>query len=180
MILPVQVTFRGIERSPSLEALVQEQAESLDRFDDDLVGCRVVVEQPHKHRTTGRHVHVRIDLTTAGGHVVVNRDPKARDDWSNPEFAVREAFRSARRGLQDYVRRRRGDVQDHVAPDTGRVVDLAEDHGFLLTPDDREVYFHRNAVLGESAWDHLAIGDVVRFVEETGLDGPQASTVIPS
>ena len=51
-----------------------------------------------------------------------------------------------------------------------------EGYGFLETEDGLEVYFHRHSVL-DAAFDRLEIGSVVRFVEETGIKGPQASTV---
>ena len=43
--------------------------------------------------------------------------------------------------------------------------------------DGRQLYFHRNSVLG--GVDRLAVGDEVRFTEENGNEGPQASTVDP-
>jgi cold shock CspA family protein len=49
-------------------------------------------------------------------------------------------------------------------------------YGFLTTSDGREVYFHQNSVLGNKFKD-LKIGTEVRFVEEPGDKGPQASTV---
>ena len=51
-----------------------------------------------------------------------------------------------------------------------------EDYGFLETEDGREVYFHRNTVLGKH-FDELEIGTLVRFSEEPGDFGPQASAV---
>jgi cold shock CspA family protein len=51
-----------------------------------------------------------------------------------------------------------------------------EDYGRIKTADGREVYFHRNSFLGGD-FDALDIGDKVRFVEEAGENGPQASTV---
>jgi cold shock CspA family protein len=51
-----------------------------------------------------------------------------------------------------------------------------EGYGFLTTPEGEEIYFHRNSVLND-AFERLAIGTRVRFVEEAGEQGPQASTV---
>jgi cold shock CspA family protein len=51
-----------------------------------------------------------------------------------------------------------------------------EGYGFLTTDDGRQVYFHRHSVLDE-AFERLEVGGVVRFVEEPGDKGPQASTV---
>ena len=48
--------------------------------------------------------------------------------------------------------------------------------GFIETADGHEVCFHRNSVL-DDAFDRLTVGSEVRFVEELGEKGPQASTV---
>ena len=49
-------------------------------------------------------------------------------------------------------------------------------YGFLETADGREVYFHERAVL-DGAFPRLRAGQAVRFTEEPGDEGPQASTV---
>ncbi|HEX9732213.1 MAG TPA: cold shock domain-containing protein [Thermoanaerobaculia bacterium] len=48
-------------------------------------------------------------------------------------------------------------------------------YGFLKTPEGREIFFHRNAVLDDFAG--LDEGTEVRFVESTGQLGPKATTV---
>ena len=57
------------------------------------------------------------------------------------------------------------------------MVTAALDNGiWTVTPDGREIYFHRNSVL-EPGFDRLDMGAEVRFAEEQGEQGPQASTV---
>jgi cold shock CspA family protein len=51
-----------------------------------------------------------------------------------------------------------------------------EGYGFLTSADGREIYFDRRSVLND-AFDRLAEGIQVRYVEESGEQGPQASTV---
>lgn len=72
-------------------------------------------------------------------------------------------------------------IKTPSAPARARVGKLfaQEGYGFLETRDGHEVYFHRNSVLGPG-FDELAIGAEVRFSEEEGAEGPQASTVIPA
>ena len=50
------------------------------------------------------------------------------------------------------------------------------DHGFLKTPDAREVHFHKNSLVS-AEFDRRAPGPGVVFVEEPGEKGRQASTV---
>jgi cold shock CspA family protein len=51
-----------------------------------------------------------------------------------------------------------------------------EGYGFLETADGREIYFHNHSVL-PPGFASLTIGTAVRFAEEEGVKGPQASTV---
>jgi cold shock CspA family protein len=69
-------------------------------------------------------------------------------------------------------------VKTHVPAPHGRVSKLfpEQDYGFIETPEGGEIYFHRNSVL-PPGFDRLEIGTEVRFAEEAGQEGPQASTV---
>jgi cold shock CspA family protein len=58
------------------------------------------------------------------------------------------------------------------------------DHGFIEAKDGREIYFHRNSVVGRG-FEALRVGDDVRFVEEAinnespREESPQATIVYP-
>jgi len=69
-------------------------------------------------------------------------------------------------------------VKAHEPVPEGRVSKLFahEGYGFIATGEGREVYFHRNSVLN-GGFDRLDVGTRVRFAEEAGKEGPQASTV---
>ena len=150
----VQITWRGMNPSDALGAKIREQISTLERFYDGMIGCRVVVEQLHRHKHKGNLFNVRIDLSVPGKVIVVNRQ------------------------LEDYVRRHRGDVKTHELTPHGRIVELhpESDYGRLECPDGRLVYFHRNSLLNGDL-DTLEIGVEVRFAEEMGDEGPQASSV---
>lgn len=178
MQIPVQVTFRDMPPSGAIEAYIRKHAAKLETFSPRITGCHVVLEAPHKHQQTGRHYRVRIDLTVPGSEVVVSRTPE--DDTNNEDAyaAVDEVFDRLVRRLEDYVRRQRGDVKPREEPyRDGRVSKLWSYEGFgFIEADGDEVYFHRNSVLHQ-AFDRLKVGSTVRFVEEMGDKGPQASTV---
>ncbi len=178
MQLPVQVTFRNLPPSEAVEAAVRERAGRLDRFFDRIVACRVVVEAPHQHHRKGRLYHLRIDLTVPGEELVVSREPAEHHAYEDVYVAIRDAFDEARRQLEDYVRRHREWKKPRVGPPHGRVSRLLKEdgYGFLETADGGEVYFHRNSVLHDG-FDRLEVGTEVRFAEEKGEKGPQASTV---
>lgn len=195
-LIPTQVSFHGLPPSDALEADIRERVAWLERFYTGLVRCRVVVELPHRHRHSGRHVHVRIELTVPGGPpIVVSHEPslhghlrdvhdeahhKAAEfdvDHQHAVVAVRRAFDAARRALEDFAREQRGDVKTHQEPAHGEVIELSivDGYGFIQA-GDRRVYFNRASVL-DDAFETLAVGAPVAFVEEGGEKGPQASTV---
>ena len=180
MQLPLQISFRHMDHSESIEALVREKATHLDTFAGHIMSCRVVVEPAGKHHLHGNRYEVRIDLTVPGEEIAVTREPGEHTEYRDIQVALRDAFDSARRQLEDYVRRRRGSVKALETAPHARVTKLfpEEGYGFLETPDGREVYFHRHSVLHEG-FDRLQVGTEVTFVEEGGKKGPQASTVRP-
>ena len=87
-----------------------------------------------------------------------------------------DAFKAARRQLQDAVRKQQGHVKVHESPPHGRILALQFDHGFIASADDREIYFHRNSV-ADDKFDELEVGQKVRFSEAVGDKGPQATLV---
>lgn len=164
--------------SEAIERNIREKADKLESFCEKIMGCRVLVEAPHRHHRKGKLYHVRIDLTLPGGEIVINREPSRHAAHKDAYVAIRDAFVAARRKLQDFARRRRGVLKIHEPRPRARVTKLFPDKGFgfLETADGREIYFHGNSVL-EPGFHQLEIGTEVTFAEEPGLDGPQASTV---
>ena len=193
---PLQVTFRDGTLPPAAELWIRREAAKLENFYSRIMGCRVEVASPHRHHRQGTPYHVRIDLTVPGGELVVKHEPSLRArarqsgepklkkhfEISAPHkqlrAAIDDAFNAAGRRLQDYSRRQRGDVKHLELPLRARVTQLFrdKDYGFLVTAEGRDVYFHKDSVLN-NAFGRLKIGTLVRFAEEQGEKGPQASTV---
>lgn len=109
MQTPLQITIRDVEHSEALEAHIREKAQKLDEFFDHIMSCRVVVEVPHKHHHQGQQFNVRVDIGVAGSEIVVTRD-HADDVY----IALRDAFDAAKRQLEDYARKLRGQIKTHV------------------------------------------------------------------
>lgn len=196
MQCPLQITFRNIKPSASLEHCIRIEADKLDNFYSRVMGCRIAVEMPHRHHRKGSPYRIRIDLTVPGEEIVVKREPSLRQraqllgetdikkhlETKTPHkelrVAINDAFKAACRQLQDYARRQRGDVKSHAQLQEARVGKILQDegYGFLASDDGRGIYFHKNSVLNR-AFSQLKVGTRVYFVEETGDKGPQASTV---
>jgi len=179
MRFPTEITFRGFEPSESVEDKVRRWAEKLDTVYDRIQRCEVVIEAPHRHHRHGRQFHVRITLSLPGDRLVVSRDPGQNETHEDVYVAIRDAFQAARRRVEDWVRRRvHRAVQVHEAsPARITSLDAEKAWGYLEPEDGRRIYFHRNSVRGDA--DGLEVGDEVRFAEEPGEAGPQATSVVP-
>ncbi len=178
MKLPLQITWRHIDKSEAIENEIRSRAEKLDQFFDHIMSCRVVVEAPHKHHHKGNLYRLHLDIKVPEKEIVVTRDPSEHSEHEDMYVAIRDAFDAARRQLQDYVRIRRGFTKAHDVYHGARVLRRfpAQDYGFLVTLDGREIYFHRNALI-DADFDMLDEGTEVSFVEEVGDQGPQAKQV---
>jgi cold shock CspA family protein len=184
MTLAPQIAFRNMEAQPELEESVLKEAKKLEVFFSRITSCRVAIEAPARQGQGRVHHRIRIDLGVPGEELVVehNATPHPDQEKSNRKqrdagIAIREAFREMRRRVQDYTQRMRPVVDDRPGPLEGKVTKILIDQGFgFIEGDGHGIYFHRNSVVG-GQFESLRIGSRVRFTEEEGDKGPQASTV---
>ena len=178
MRFPLQIQFHKLEPSPAVEDYVRKQAQRLDRFFDRIGSCRVTIEAPHKHHHQGNIYHVTVDLKALGEELVASRSPGQDHAHEDVYVAIRDAFNAVRRQLQDEVNIKRGRVKSHDVPSHGKISEIhaAEGYGKITDSDGREIYFHRNSLV-KADFDDLELGSEVRFEEEAGDKGPQASSV---
>ena len=113
MQTPPQVTFRDTPVDDRIETECLAEAEKLERFYDRITSCRVTVTQPHRHHKKGNLYEFRIDVTVPGGEIVINRVPPAHQKDEDAQVALHEAFKKARRQLEEYARVQRHDVKTH-------------------------------------------------------------------
>jgi ribosomal subunit interface protein len=110
-IQPIQIVFQNLEPSPAIEAVIRERAQKLDRFYDRIMHCRVVVETPHKHHRQGTLYTVRIEVTVPDETLLVTRDPAQDHAHEDVYVSIRDAFDAMRRQLEEFARKRRGEVK---------------------------------------------------------------------
>jgi cold shock CspA family protein len=175
---PVHIDFEGEGASPSFSPMIEDHVAQLEKRFGRVTSCRVALKAPsHHHRTGIFEVHIHLSLPN-GREVKVSRTSQDDERYTNPKFAIGDAFKRARRQLQDHVRRLQGQVKRHEGSPVGTVTKLDQEKGFgfLEASDGREIYFHQNSVLN-GAFGRLKLGTRVSFSEEIGEKGPQASTV---
>jgi ribosomal subunit interface protein len=169
----LKITSRDFNISAWLEDEIREKVSKLERFSQELIDCEVAIEAPVGHHHKGGPYTVRIDLQVKRKELAVSKRSS-----TDLQAAVRDAFDAARRQLEDYSRQMQRKTKTHDSTPVARVARIfpKDGYGFIATPEGRELYFHRNSVL-EPGFDQLEVGTEVRFDEEMGEQGPQATTV---
>ena len=110
MQLPLEVTYRGVEKSEEIERMVAEMAGRLDKFCDHINRCDVVIEQPNHAHKKGNPYRVRIDVTVAGGHELISDESQTDGHSVNPlSKVVHDAFKTMERQLRHLVEKQRNE-----------------------------------------------------------------------
>jgi ribosomal subunit interface protein len=108
MQTPLQITFRDMPHSDAMEAHIRDKASKLESHFSHVMGCHVIIEQPHKHKQQGKQFRVHIDVRVPGAELVANHH-ESEDAY----IALRDAFDAARRQVEDHARKQRGEVKSH-------------------------------------------------------------------
>ena len=108
----LKISFQGSDPSEALRRMIEEQVEALEHVHGRLTACHVVIRVPDKHHRTSGLYSANIHLTLPGGiDINVDHTPQADDRFANPQFAVTDAFRRAKRLMKERVHKQRGAVK---------------------------------------------------------------------
>jgi cold shock CspA family protein/ribosome-associated translation inhibitor RaiA len=180
---PLQIAFRNMETSQFVERLVRERVERLERQRPDIIGCRVVIEVPHRSKEGGKlALGVAVEVEVAGRPTIVGRgEEDRRESKGDQTRAIGRAFDVVQRQLGEAGDVQTGAVKMHESRlEAGVVTRLfpEQNYCFVEVKDSPDLYFTRNAVAGGS-FDALEPGTMVHVTRATteGPMGPQASSV---
>jgi ribosome-associated translation inhibitor RaiA len=112
MHTPLRITFQNTPSSAAIRKLIEEQSDHLEQFFGRMTACHVVFKVPDgNHRSSGLY-EVTVHIKMPGGTTVdIDRTPGLDERFSDPQFAVGDAFRRARRRLQDRAKVMRQEVK---------------------------------------------------------------------
>ncbi|MCK9174106.1 MAG: cold shock domain-containing protein [Desulforhopalus sp.] len=171
--MELKVEARNVEMRQGWQDRIENEKEKLLRHYPDVLHLRVTIE------ATG-HVEndfkVKLVAGVPGDTVIVTRGAE------NVRAALTESFDVLALNLKEMQRKKRTVKKQQPAESAGDSVGLikklspVESYGFIITLDNREIYFHENA-LKDVEMDALHEGDSVLFGESHGDKGPQASWV---
>jgi hypothetical protein len=139
-MLPVEVVFLRMRRLRDAEERIREKAQELVTVYPRLLGCRVVVDVPHRHVRGGRRFHVRIEMGLPNrADVVVERGPAGRATPGDPDrpmrrkadevdgaftdlpVVIQDAFDAARKRLATLRQRRRTTARTRAVTGKARI-----------------------------------------------------------
>lgn len=114
-----QIEFEGVQSSPELQAVIGRHIAELESRFGRITAGRVVVKGASDCHQTGGQYQVSIRLALPDSREVnVGRTPRQDDRYADMTFAIDDAFRRARRQLQDQARVMRGDVKHRAQSQT--------------------------------------------------------------
>lgn len=173
--MELKIETRNVELRKGWQERVEEEKEKLVRnFAAYLLHLRVVIEATTHHKEGG--FEIKLVASVPNDTVVVTRKGGA----VRPLLV--EAFDVLSLQLKENLRKKRKNKKPAEAladgDSYGTISKLSphESYGFIVTVDERDVYFHENA-LKNVEMEELSEGDAVFYGETYGDKGPQASWV---
>ncbi|CAD5982495.1 Cold-shock DNA-binding domain protein [Planktothrix tepida] len=116
MKVPVEITYRDVEKTDYLDELINKKVAKLERYCNYMSSCRVVVEKIHDRPKSGSPYRVRLDITVPPGHeLAASENPQEGVQYESLKAVIRDVFEAARRQLVELVQRQRDEVKTHTA-----------------------------------------------------------------
>ena len=110
MDIPLELAFHNMAPSSALAAQVRQQVRRLERSSRHIIGCRVVIEMPHKRHRLGQNApDVHVLLRVPGREIVISRELAhggGKQPATNAYAVLRDAFAQVQQRLKAYRRRR--------------------------------------------------------------------------
>ena len=173
--MELKVEARNVELKKGWQMKIEEEKEKLIRhYAGFVLHLRVAIEATAHHKEGG--YEVKVVASVPNDTVVVTR----KGEPVRP--LIIEAFDVLTLQLKEILRKKRKSKKQAEPANAGDSVGVVhkvsphESYGFITTYDDREIYFHENA-LKNIEIDDLVEGDSVFYGESLGDKGPQASWV---
>jgi len=175
--MELKIEARNLDmRKGWTDKIEEEKAKLIRHYASLVLHLRVTIESTSAHKEGG--FEVRLVASVPNDTVVVKR----RGEKVHPLLV--EAFDVLGMQLKELVRKKQNHkkvkAQGAVLGGNGSGVIKKlfpiDSYGFIVTPDEQEIFFHEN-VLKDVVMDDLKEGDSVMFGVTEGEMGPQATYV---
>jgi ribosome-associated translation inhibitor RaiA len=114
MQTPVEIDFQGMDVREDVRASIAKHVNELEQRYGRVTAGRVALKAPSAHHRNGGLYEVNIRLALPNGRDVnVGHTAQADERHADLAFAINDAFKRARRQLQDQVDRMQGNTKQH-------------------------------------------------------------------
>jgi ribosomal subunit interface protein len=103
----IQIVFHNIDQTDALTEAVSKRLEKLERYCDQIISGRIVLDSPHNHHHKGKVYSVSIELHTPQLEVRVNQDQHDKQAHEDLYVSIRDAFNVAERQLRSIDKKHR-------------------------------------------------------------------------
>lgn len=169
MKIPPEITYRGVDKTDAIEALIREKIAKLERVCDHISSCHIAIEKNQERPRDRSPYRVRLDITVPPGHELAAESHAGdRTQYAELDVVIRDAFDKAWRQLRDLSKQQneynKGQINDGAEDTMALVTKLfpEQGYGFLKTLSGEDIYFNRDSVLHDD-FDRLKVGTGVRF-----------------
>jgi ribosome-associated translation inhibitor RaiA len=112
MNTPLEITFKGLDKSAAVEAKITEKVAKLEKVFDRMTHCRVVVAAPNKHAHKGKSYEIKIDVGIPDhAPLILTHESAVGNAQEDLLIALRDAFDAAKRRLDDISARLKGSAK---------------------------------------------------------------------
>jgi cold shock CspA family protein/ribosome-associated translation inhibitor RaiA len=173
--MELKIEARNVELRKGWQSKIEEEKEKLVRhYAGFVLHLRVAIEATTHHKEGG--FEIKLVASVPNETVVVSRKggtvrPLLIEAFDVLSLKLKEIQRKKRKNKKNADISGEGDSFGTI-----RKLSPHESYGFITTHDERDIYFHENA-LKDASIDELTEGDGVIYGETTGDKGPQASWV---
>jgi len=112
-----QVVFHNIDQSNAVNEAVQKRISKLERYCDQIITGRVVLDSPHNNHHKGKVYSVGLEIHTPSKEVRVNQEQHDNHAHEDLYVAIRDAFNAAERQLKSIDKKHRGNRHDRLSLD---------------------------------------------------------------
>ena len=102
-----QVVFHNIDQTNAIANAVQKRINKLERYCDQIITGRVVLDSPHNNHHKGKVYSVGLEIHTPSKEVRVNQEQHDNSAHENLYIAIRDAFNAAERQLKSVDKKHR-------------------------------------------------------------------------
>ncbi|OGT70084.1 MAG: hypothetical protein A3H44_00600 [Gammaproteobacteria bacterium RIFCSPLOWO2_02_FULL_57_10] len=141
-----QVVFHNIDQSAALTEVVNKRIQKLQRFSNDIIGGRVVLDSPHNNHHKGKVFSVTLEIHISGKELIVKQGQHDKPAHEDIYVAVRDAFNAAERQLKANGKKPRKttlavenfEVLPEIAAEDTDELMLSDDDFTLYSPEEQD------------------------------------------